>query len=112
MKAECGKRHGRDIARCELPKGHDKGNSKFGLASPAAMADEERWQFIKRCFKAALGKRYCAHGPEGCYGRIEADHIIARSDGGKSEPENCQLLCKKHHAIKHGNDLRWTKETA
>jgi 5-methylcytosine-specific restriction endonuclease McrA len=31
-----------------------------------------------------------------------AHHIKPYADGGKTEEENCQLLCKDCHSIKHG----------
>lgn len=126
----CGKLHNTtDLERCDKPRAECKAAARAERAkrtakqrtrarldpgkpprqkTPEQMDDDERWAFIKRCFKAALGKRYCAHGPEGCFGRIELDHILAKGDGGKSNPENAQLLCRRHHAIKHGNDLRWS----
>jgi 5-methylcytosine-specific restriction endonuclease McrA len=31
---------------------------------------------------------------------MEADHVAAWSKGGKTNPENCQLLCKTHNRAK------------
>jgi hypothetical protein len=35
-------------------------------------------------------------------GEMEADHITPWSKGGKTNAENCQLLCKPHNRIKSG----------
>jgi 5-methylcytosine-specific restriction endonuclease McrA len=31
---------------------------------------------------------------------MEADHVAAWSKGGKTTPDNCQLLCKTHNRAK------------
>jgi 5-methylcytosine-specific restriction endonuclease McrA len=33
---------------------------------------------------------------------MEADHITPWHRGGKTKPENCQMLCKHHNRIKSG----------
>lgn len=33
---------------------------------------------------------------------IEADHIKPWHEGGKTTPENCQMLCKQDNRIKSG----------
>jgi len=35
-------------------------------------------------------------------GEMEADHIISWSTGGKTIPENCQMLCKMDNRTKSG----------
>lgn len=34
---------------------------------------------------------------------MEADHIIPWSKGGKTEENNCQMLCKHHNRTKSGS---------
>lgn len=36
------------------------------------------------------------------FSAMEADHIIPWSKGGKTVPENCQMLCKMHNRTKSG----------
>lgn len=31
---------------------------------------------------------------------MDADHVAAWSKGGKTSPENCQMLCKSHNRAK------------
>jgi len=33
---------------------------------------------------------------------MEADHITPWHEGGKTEPSNCQMLCKLHNRMKSG----------
>lgn len=57
-------------------------------------------------FERAQGR--CEHiGPDGhpCQkklypGEFHYDHIIADSIGGEPTLDNCQLLCRAHHAVK------------
>lgn len=43
-------------------------------------------------------------GPEKHYAfeEMEADHITPWHEGGKTNPENCQMLCKRHNREKSG----------
>ncbi|MCH6471467.1 DUF222 domain-containing protein [Sinomonas terrae] len=53
-------------------------------------------------------RRYLAHRDGGCLfpgctrrAKVcEPDHIIEWQDGGKTDPDNLALLCRKHHALK------------
>ncbi len=36
------------------------------------------------------------------FGDMEADHILPWSKGGKTTPENCQMLCKMDNRTKSG----------
>lgn len=38
---------------------------------------------------------------------MEADHIIPWSKSGKTEPDNCCMLCKKHNNIKSADEVNW-----
>ena len=46
------------------------------------------------------GRCACPCGEKLQPGRIQYDHIIPLSMGGKDEPENLQALVTKHHAAK------------
>jgi len=60
----------------------------------------------KRSVYAEQGGRckLCEHTPNEDkvwkYEEMEGDHIIPWSRGGKTVPENCQMLCKLHNRIK------------
>lgn len=40
-----------------------------------------------------------------CGGPLDVDEIVLRSGrpGGHLDPDNCQLLCRRHHDWKHAN---------
>jgi hypothetical protein len=48
----------------------------------------------------------CAHGPDANKSKLwklaemDADHVAAWSLGGKTSPDNCQMLCKTHNRVK------------
>lgn len=83
--------------------------SSIPYASTAQMDDAETWAFIKRCFIAAGAT--CVAAPIGCDGPLDLDHKIRKGQGGKSVPENAQLLCRAHHEKKHGVP-QWSKRDA
>ena len=37
------------------------------------------------------------------YGEMEGDHVVPWSQGGKTEENNCQMLCKWHNGHKSAN---------
>ncbi len=41
----------------------------------------------------------------GCYGPLEADHIVPRSRGGESTLENLRPLCRRHNR-RRGNETK------
>lgn len=69
-------------------------------------------QFEEKIARAVYEKQnhhcpYCEQEgnlKEYAFKEMQADHIMPWSKGGKTEPDNCQMLCKKHNAEK-GN--RW-----
>lgn len=67
---------------------------------------------VRRPFKASdinairlLQNDLCAWCPSSL-SPFEADHIIPRALGGKTDRANCQLLCVKCHKAKTRNDRR------
>lgn len=55
----------------------------------------------------AQQKGICPHCPADHepydYDEMDADHIKPWSKGGKTTPENCQMLCKEHNRMKGAN---------
>ena len=43
------------------------------------------------------------------YKQMEGDHIEPWSQGGKTVPENCCMLCKKHNGDKSASEILWLK---
>ena len=62
-----------------------------------------------------LNGHYCVAGIK-CSGRLEAHHIIYRSQGGKEHAENGIPLCSEHHAAVHARtllvDWRWLSKAS
>ena len=42
--------------------------------------------------------------------KMEGDHIIPWSQGGKTVEENCCMLCKLHNGQKSAKEMLWLKE--
>ncbi len=74
------------------------GNGKFlqirGFDEKTAMAAYEQQKHkCPMCINEGNNKEYA-------FKEMEADHIKPWSKGGKTVPENCQMLCKKHNGQK------------
>jgi 5-methylcytosine-specific restriction protein A len=73
-----------------------------GWASSKSPPLPSNWKVIKKQVK----KDGCAHGPLGCSGELELDHIMNRARGGSDGPENLQWLCSHHHRLKTEQERR------
>lgn len=57
---------------------------------------------------AAERDGYCLYGlsvQDGCFGRLHIHHIKYRGRGGKDEADNAIVLCAKHHAMVHRQEI-------
>lgn len=57
---------------------------------------EEQQHHCAYCIMEGINREYALK-------ELEADHIKPWSKGGKTTLDNCQLLCKKHNALKSNN---------
>lgn len=55
------------------------------------------------CDKQIGGHTYPKGKVEYKFNEMEADHIVPWSKGGKTEKNNCQMLCKWHNGHKSNN---------
>jgi hypothetical protein len=66
-----------------------------------------RTRTIPPALRRALEIRYHGCAWEGCNAPVswcDVHHIIHWADGGETNAENCQLLCRKHHTRTHKNE--------
>ena len=90
-----------NLRRVEELRDDEEVQSMSGIYKYLLTGDEKFLQlraFDKRTkekiYKQQGGK--CAHcGKKFDFGQMEGDHIIPWSRGGKTIPENCQMLCKR-----------------
>ena len=61
---------------------------------------EEQGHKCPYCDKSIDGHTYPDGKDEYDYNEMEGDHIVPWSQGGKTEIENCQMLCKWHNGHK------------
>lgn len=77
--------------------------------SPIQQGYDYKW----RKLSAAFLKRFPWCMAPGCTERAQhVDHIIPLKEGGTSEPDNLQALCRAHHSQRHAmRGDRWGRGT-
>lgn len=78
--------------------------------SPKRKAEEDRRKDV--ILAVWTRDRFCVAAPDGprpvgavaCGGPLDVDEIVGRGRGGDYlDPDNCQLLCRRHHDWKHAH---------
>jgi 5-methylcytosine-specific restriction endonuclease McrA len=86
----------------ELQKGR-KNSQPSNIGSPYIPRKMRRDAFAKAnycCEQRGTSGRRC-----GSRHQLEVDHVIPRAHGGKTVPENLQVLCKAHNLDKAKNQM-------
>lgn len=94
-----------------------KRGKRLNPRTEAKKLDDVRWKAIKDTFLTLAplvdpaGVARCNKcGRRADETRLDLHHIVPRSRGGKSDPDNARLLCRSCHEKRHG--VPWSKETA
>jgi hypothetical protein len=63
-------------------------------------------EWLKEAYRRAV-HYICqgCHKPEVVVGKLEIHRIIRGNIGGTYEPNNCQILCKKCHRVRHQGEF-------
>jgi hypothetical protein len=87
----------------------DEVNSKKGIYEYLLTGDERTLSLRVfdektkiKAYEKQNGLCPMCDGKHFTFAEMEADHIIPWSKGGKTVPENCQMLCQKHNRTKSG----------
>jgi 5-methylcytosine-specific restriction endonuclease McrA len=104
------KRHGleRDLSKSAKPQRRKARRAPRAQSLKQALS-ESKWSGIKDVL-LELDPHCKVCGVKGDASTLDLDHIVPRSQGGPNRASNGQLLCREHHAEKHGK-LEWTRRT-